>query len=151
MLHENRREQAWVRDDGPRYVGGARREDLMSVDARGWKRLKPRLLGATIAIALALTRCTTFVRPTTCTPGSTSCGNLSDARFCEYVARSVAGHDCAALGLFESARFCVVRAGGCTDTTYAVRQRDCQVVEYERLRDSARSDCPPGTPTFTSR
>jgi len=123
----------------------------MSWGAGACRRPRARPLGATIAMALALIGCTTFVRPTTCTPGSTSCGGLSDARFCLYVARSVAGRDCAGLGLVESSRFCVVRSGGCTDTTYAVREQDCQVVDYERVRDSARSDCPAGTPTFTSQ
>jgi len=85
----------------------------------------------------------------TCTPGSTSCGGISDARFCEYVAVAVEGWECAGLGLVESKPFCVVRAGPCVDTNYAVR--DCTVLRYELLRDSGRDDCAPGTPTFINR
>jgi len=108
-----------------------------------------RVLGALITAALLLPSCTTFVRPTTCTQGSTSCGGISDARFCEYVAVAVEGWECARLGLVESKPFCVVRAGPCVDTNYAVR--DCKVLRYEPLRDSARDDCPPGAPMFVSR
>jgi hypothetical protein len=95
--------------------------------------------------------CTTFVQPTTCTPGSTSCGGLSDARFCEYTALAVEGGDCPGLGIVASRTFCVVTTQACIDTSYAVKDRDCRVLRYERLRDSTRSACPPGTPTFVNR
>jgi len=98
--------------------------------------------------AVILPACTTLVRPTACPPGSTACGGISDARFCESVAISVEGTECAGLGIVKSKPFCVVTAGPCIATRYAVKGRDCRVVQYQRLRDSARSECPLGAPMF---
>ena len=104
-----------------------------------------------ILAAAVLSGCTTYVQPTSCTPGSSSCAGISDARFCEYTATSVEGQGCARVGLSASREFCVVKAGPCVDTTYAVKDSDCTVVEYESLRDGARASCPPGAPSFVSR
>jgi len=106
---------------------------------------------AVVASTAVLAACTTYVEPTSCTPGSSSCAGISDARFCEYVATAVEGDGCARVGLVASRQFCVGKAGPCVDTTYAVRDSDCTVVEYESLRDGARASCPPGAPSFVSR
>jgi hypothetical protein len=94
--------------------------------------------------------CTTYVQPTTCDPGSTACGGVHDARFCEYVVVSLEGAECASLGLAESKHFCVVTTQ-CIDTNYAVQDRDCKVLRYQTVRDSMRAECAPGTPTFVRR
>jgi len=104
-----------------------------------------------VAMIVALASCTTFVQPTTCKQGSTACGGISDARFCGYVAVAVEGADCAELGIIESKAFCVVTTSACIDTHYAVKNHDCRVLRYERVRDSARADCTPGAPTFINR
>lgn len=104
-----------------------------------------------IALATASADCTTFVEPTTCEAGKTACAGRHDARFCEYRAVSVQGSDCQSVGLEPSKPFCVVASVGCFDTNYAVKDRDCRVLEYERLRDSSHDDCAPGTPMFIHR
>ncbi len=106
------------------------------------------LVAAATAVIALLPACTTFVRPTACPPGATACGGIEDARFCESTAISVEGADCAGLGIAPAKPFCVVTAGPCVATTYAVEGRDCRVARYERLRDSARDDCPLGAPIF---
>lgn len=103
------------------------------------------------ALLLSLSGCTTYVEPATCTPGSTACGGISDARFCESVAVAVEGADCASLHIAEAKPFCVVKAGPCVSTHYVLEGRDCTVLEYESLRDLASAECPPGTPMFTAR
>jgi hypothetical protein len=106
-----------------------------------------------IAMAVVLSSCTTFVRPTTCVAGSTTCGGPSDVRFCEYVALSVAGAGCAELGIVEGRHFCVVRAVACIDTEYVVADGNgnCTVLRQEAVRDTARDACPWGAPMFASR
>lgn len=94
--------------------------------------------------------CTTHIQPTTCEPGSTACGGIHDARFCEYVATVVEGADCGSLGIAESRPFCVVTTR-CNDTDYAVKDRDCRVLRYQAVRDGYRNECTPGTPMFVSR
>jgi hypothetical protein len=106
---------------------------------------------AALVSAAVLAACTSYVEPASCTPGSSSCAGISDARFCEYVATAVEGGGCARVGLVTSRQFCVVKAGPCATTTYAVKDSDCTVVEYERLRDGAHASCPPGAPSFVSR
>jgi hypothetical protein len=110
-----------------------------------------RFVGAVIAMAVVLASCTTFVRPTTCARGSTTCGGPSDLRFCEYLAVAVEGTGCAELGIVESKPFCVVRPGACIDTEYAVTDRNCRVLRQEVLRNAARDECPTGAPMFASR
>lgn len=110
-----------------------------------------RLGGTLVAATVSLTGCTTYVEPTACTPESTACGGVSDARFCESVAIAVEGADCKRLGIVESKPFCVVRAGSCISTNYVVQGRDCSVLQYESVRDAARADCPPGAPMFVAR
>jgi L-alanine-DL-glutamate epimerase-like enolase superfamily enzyme len=112
---------------------------------------KRRVTGLVIVAAAATTSCTTFIQPTTCEPGSTSCGGIHDARFCEYVATAVEGTACAAVGLAEARHFCVVTTTACVDTSYAVKDQDCRVLSYETLRDGMRADCPPGAPMFVNR
>jgi hypothetical protein len=108
--------------------------------------------GRVIVMAAAMTTCTTFIQPTACEHGSTSCGGIHDARFCEYVAVAVEGADCAGLGIAPSTPFCVVTHGSaCVDTNYAVRDRDCRVLRYEGIRDAMRAECPPGAPMFVNR
>jgi hypothetical protein len=111
-----------------------------------------RLAGAVVTAALAsLSSCTTFVEPTACERGSTACGGIHDARFCDYVAVAVVGADCNALGVIESSHFCVVTSTACIDTNYALKDRDCKVVRYEKVSDSAWAKCPAGAPTFVNR
>jgi hypothetical protein len=114
-----------------------------------WDRLRTFTMLAVGAAVLAPS-CTTYVQPTTCDPGSTACGGIHDARFCEYVALSVEGPDCASFGLAESKPFCVVTTR-CLGTDYAVKDRDCRVRRYQTVRDSMRAECAPGTPTFVTR
>jgi hypothetical protein len=108
-------------------------------------------MGTLLFATLLLASCTTFVRPTTCVPGSTSCGGISDARFCEYTVLAVEGEDCAHMGISVSRPFCVVTPVACIDTNYALRDYDCRVLRYERVQDSARANCPPDAPTFVNR
>ena len=108
------------------------------------------MVGA-LVVAVVLAGCTTFAEPTTCVPGSTSCAGIADARFCQHVAVSVEGADCPDLGIAEAKPFCVVQSGACLNTTYAVEHRDCRILEYDQVRDSARAECPPGAPMFVSR
>lgn len=95
--------------------------------------------------------CTTYVRPVACDPGSNTCGGIQDARFCENLALEVSGADCAPLGLSAQRPFCVATPMACTDTHYAVRGRDCQIVSYRTVRESERQECAPGAPVFASR
>lgn len=110
-----------------------------------------RAAGFAIAAAAAMTRCTTYIQPTTCERNSTSCSGIHDARFCQYVATAVEGTACASLGLVEAKPFCVVTTTGCIETNYAVKDQDCKVVRYESVRDSVRAECPSGAPTFVNR
>jgi hypothetical protein len=112
---------------------------------------KRQVAGLALATATVLTSCTTTIHPTTCEPGSTSCGGIHDARFCEYVATAVQGAACASLGLVEARHFCVVTTAACMETTYAVKDQDCEVLQYEAVRDSTRAECPPGAPIFVNR
>jgi hypothetical protein len=125
-----------------------------SAQQREWWRAgapKVQTVGAIVALAAALSNCTTFVQATTCQLGSSSCGGVSDARFCEYVATALEGADCAGMALVVARPFCVVTVGACVDTSYAVRDHDCKVLQYASLRDDAWADCPPGAPMFVSR
>jgi hypothetical protein len=100
---------------------------------------------------LTLAACTTFVQPTSCEAKASSCGGIHDARFCDIVAFAVEGADCAALGLLPSQHFCVVTRSACTHTDYAVKDRDCRVVQYEAVGSSWYDDCPAGARVFVSR
>jgi hypothetical protein len=80
--------------------------------------------GLVISAAIATASCTTFVEPITCEQGSTACGGVHDARFCDYVAVAVEGADCTALSVVPTKHFCVVTTGACIDTNYTVRDRD---------------------------
>jgi hypothetical protein len=115
-----------------------------------WRHLQ-RLAASVILSTVALWSCTTFIEETTCERGKTACGGIHDARFCEYVAVAVEGADCTALGIVESKQFCVVTSTACIDTHYAVKNGDCRVVRYEKVRDSARAECSSGAPTFVNR
>ncbi len=96
------------------------------------------------------TSCTTYVHPASCESGATSCGGVTDARFCAYVAVETEGRDCARLGIVDATSFVVVKAGPCSALTrYQVDHADCRVVEVRAIRDSASADYPDGTPTFT--
>jgi hypothetical protein len=112
--------------------------------------LTKRLVGPLMATAVAVTNCTTFVEPTTCELGSTACGGIHDARFCDYVAEAIEGGDCAALNIAPSEHFCVVTTK-CIDTNYAVKNRDCRVLRYENVLDSAWDHCPADAPRFVNR
>jgi hypothetical protein len=115
-------------------------------------RRKVRIIGGALGAGMVVVGCTTFVRPTTCTRGLTSCGGISDARFCDYVALVVEGADCPDLGVAPAKPFCVVTAGrACIDTNYAVRDRHCKVLQYQSVSDGNRADCPPGAPMFVNR
>jgi hypothetical protein len=103
-----------------------------------------------IGAVAAVSGCTTYVHPTTCARGATACAGIHDARFCDYVAVSVQGTDCASLGVAETKHFCVATTK-CIGTTYAFKDRDCRVVQSESVRDSARDECAPETPMFTTR
>jgi hypothetical protein len=109
---------------------------------------KRQLAALVIGSALVAVGCTTFVEQTACEPGSTGCAGIHDARFCELVALTVEGKGCGDLGVVASKPFCVVTPTECVTTQYAVEGRDCKVVRYLALRDSARSECPVGTPMF---
>jgi hypothetical protein len=122
-----------------------------------------RFPGAVIAMASAVSSCTTFVEPTTCerapvSPsgqqprGTTACGEIHDARFCDYVAIAVEGADCNTLGIVQSKHFCVVTHEACIETNYSVKDRDCKVVRYLKVLDSTFSEgCPAGAPFFINR
>ena len=102
-------------------------------------------------VGLLLSGCTTYGRPVTCEPGSSGCGGIHDARFCEYQALAIRGSDCPSLEIGPAKPFCVVTTQACIDTNYSVKDRDCEVLRYERLIDSGRDDCPPGVPIFLNR
>jgi hypothetical protein len=107
--------------------------------------------GLAMLLLLASTAsCTTFVEPTTCVRGATACGGIHDARFCDYVAISVEGADCAALGIAPARPFSVA-AGACGETRYVVRDHDCTVLRQRAVRDGVRSDVPSATPMFVAR
>ena len=106
------------------------------------------LLSSTAALLLS---CTTVVQPTTCTPGSTACAGIHDARFCENVALTTEGADCASSRIVDAKPFCVVTPAACIQTEYVLKGRDCKVVRYQTLRDSYREECAPGAPMFVSR
>jgi hypothetical protein len=44
-----------------------------------------------------------------------------------------------------------VTTTACTDTRFAVKNRDCEVLQYRAVRDSMQADCAPGTPMFVNR
>ena len=112
---------------------------------------RPIIAGlASVAMAV-MTSCTTFIQPTTCEPGSTSCAGIHDARFCEYQVLAVEGAECASLGIAASKPFCVVTTTACTETNYAVKDHDCKVLRYETVRDAMRDECPSGAPMFVNR
>jgi hypothetical protein len=113
--------------------------------------LTKQLVGPLMATAVAATNCTTFVEPTTCERGSTACGGIHDARFCDYVADAIEGTDCAALNIAPSKHFCVVTTRACIDTNYEVKSRDCKVLRYSLLSDNFRDECSPDTPMFVNR
>ena len=104
-----------------------------------------------LALAAVLGARTTYVQPVTCEPGSSACGGLHDARFCEYRALAVQGLDSSSLGIAPSKPFCVVTTQACIDTHYSVKDRDCEVLRYDRLGDNSRDDCPQGAPMFVNR
>jgi hypothetical protein len=97
-------------------------------------------------VALAVASCTTYLRPVECRGGPFKCNEPLDVAFCEYVATSVEGSDCARLGLADGKSFCVVTHDRCRSTRYALRDADCRVVRYEPVREFR--ECSPGTPTF---
>jgi hypothetical protein len=110
-----------------------------------------RLAGFAIVTVAVVTGCTSYIQPTTCESGSTSCSGIHDARFCEFVATGVEGTACAALGLVEAKPFCVVTTSACIETSYAVKDQDCKVLHYETVRNSTRAECPSGAPMFVSQ
>jgi len=67
------------------------------------RRLATPWIVATITFSGALSSCTTYLQPTTCDraprsptgkqQGTTACGGIHDARFCDYVAVAVEGAD----------------------------------------------------------
>lgn len=101
-----------------------------------------------LAEAALLPSCTTYVQPVTCEGPPFTCNERTDVKFCQYEALRLEGSDCAAAGLVASREFCVVTATGCVDTTYAVKDRDCRVLEYRAVR--TWRVCPAGTPTFNA-
>jgi len=104
-------------------------------------------LGTGVGLLLvALTDCTTYVRPVACGGEAFRCGDLSEVRFCESLAEAVEGADCAKVGLATSRRFCFVSRGPCAGTRYVLAGGDCEVVEYTRVREGAT--CSAGTPVF---
>jgi hypothetical protein len=110
-----------------------------------------RGLGGLLIVLATASGCTTFVQPTACEQGSTACGGIDDARFCDVVATAVEGADCQALGVVAAKHVCVVTSSPCVDTDYAVKGRDCRVVRYVAVRDSSRAECSFDTPTFAVR
>jgi hypothetical protein len=101
-----------------------------------------------LAKAVLLAGCTTFVDPVQCHGPAFTCNERSDVKFCEYQAVAVEGTACADVGLVEAKDFCVVTATACVDTSYAVKGRDCRVLEYRPVR--AWRQCPAGTVTFNA-
>jgi hypothetical protein len=100
-----------------------------------------------VATALAVTSCTTAMRPVQCQGEPHRCNELHDARFCEYASVASEGSECAALGLATSSQFCVVTANACVlETTYQVSGRHCRVTQLQMLREGG--ECTPGLPTF---
>jgi hypothetical protein len=117
--------------------------------ARERKAVLGRTLAAMLlAAAVWLPSCTTFVEPVQCQGPPFSCNERSDVKFCQYTAVAVEGTDCANVGMVASKDFCVVTATACVDTSYAVKGRDCRVLEYHAVR--AWRQCPVGTPTFSA-
>jgi hypothetical protein len=116
---------------------------------RGWRRLGMSA-AFVIGAAAAAPSCTTYIHPTTCARGETACAGIHDARFCDYVAVSVEGADCASFGVAPSKHFCVATTK-CLGTSYAVKDSDCRVLRSESVRDGARDECAPDTPMFTTR
>ena len=86
-----------------------------------------------MATAVLLPSCTTYAQPATCERGSSACGGIHDARFCDSVAIAVEGADCGALGIVDGKHFCVVTPTSCVDTTYAARDWDCKVFRYQSV------------------
>ena len=124
--------------------------------------LRRRLVTPWVVATLALSGCTTYLQPTTCDrlprsptgpqQGTTACGGIHDARFCDYVAVAVEGADCAPLGIVETKHFCVVTHAACIDTHYAVKDHNCRVAHYEKVHDSPfAEECPSDAPTFVNR
>jgi hypothetical protein len=122
----------------------------------------PCVVAVAIALAIMLASCTTLVEPTTCSQapmhvrgkqqGTTACGDIHDARFCDYVATAVEGADCGSLRIVPSEHFCVVTRTSCVDTSYAVKGHDCKVARYEKVRNGAfAEECPAGAPFFINR
>jgi hypothetical protein len=110
---------------------------------------RSRLLAYLVLAAPAwLPSCTTFIRPVKCEGPPFTCNERTDVKFCEYEAVALDGADCGDVGLVASKNFCVVTAAACVDTTYAVKDRDCKVLEYRAVREWR--ECPPRTPTFNA-
>lgn len=105
-----------------------------------------RIAGLVVVAAALFSSCTTYVRPVKCDGGPYRCNGEPNVRFCEYEAVAVEGADCAELGLAASKSFCVITHAACVDTHYAVKDRNCRVVQYRALREWR--ECSAGTPTF---
>jgi hypothetical protein len=99
-------------------------------------------------VAAGLPSCTTYIQPVTCEGPPFSCNERTDVKFCEYEAVALDGPDCSGVGLVASKDFCVVTATACRNTTYAVKDRDCTVLQYRPVREWRT--CPAGTPTFNA-
>jgi hypothetical protein len=104
------------------------------------------VLGVAIALALLLPCCMTHMQPAVCGDEKSSCGHLHDVRFCENVALSVDGSDCASAKLMVGKPFCYVSSGPCVQRTFALKDHDCVVYRYQLVRES--EECSQGTPTF---
>jgi hypothetical protein len=114
-------------------------------------RIAARLLRAALLLVAAtwLTDCTTTIQPVQCQGGPYRCNVGSrDVKFCEDEAITLAGANCAALGLAPSKHFCIVKPedASCADARYELRGLDCQVSEYRAVREWR--ECSEGTPTF---
>jgi hypothetical protein len=83
-----------------------------------------------LAEATLLPSCTTYLQSVKCAGPPFTCNERSDVKFCEYQAVALEGTDCESAGLAPSKDFCVVTATACVDTTYALRDRDCKVLDY---------------------
>lgn len=116
---------------------------------RGVRLAARPFLVALLFAAPSLAGCTTTIQPVRCEDAPYRCNpDARDVKFCENEAITVEGADCAALGIAPSKAFCVVTPSHtrCVDTNYAVRDRDCKVLEYNTVREWRV--CSPGTPTF---
>jgi hypothetical protein len=60
------------------------------------------------------------------------------------VGLAVEGADCDALGVAVGKHFCVVANASCQATRYVVRDRDCKVLRYDAVGDSAHASCAAG-------